>query len=170
MSQPAARTCSVCGYLAPTTTDHAVHATTAHPELNRIAQRNRRAAGEPSPAARPFSCWRCAALIPASQPDRRCICGWQHPGFRPDTGERDPLYQQEYPEGTARPRHHEEEPTMITKNIHALANAEAVPGNQVRWTCTCGRTGVCGPGMPSQLERLVKSAVQSHIRLAGKAS
>lgn len=78
-----ANQCAVCGYQAASVTDHAVHATTAHPELNRRARSERRAAGLPSSVApRPVSCWRCASLIPTQDGNTTCpSCGWEHPGF-----------------------------------------------------------------------------------------
>jgi len=80
VSRPEGRTCAVCGLVSATTTEHSVHATLAHPELNRRASAQRRASGASSAAARAVSCWRCAALIPAST--RTCgTCGWEHPGF-----------------------------------------------------------------------------------------
>lgn len=45
---------------------------------------------------------------------------------------------------------------------HHLTSIASRPGNQVKWTCACGKTGHCGPGMPSTLHRLVQSAFTSH--------
>jgi hypothetical protein len=96
MSSETGRTCAVCGDVAPSISEHAVHATLAHPELNRTNRAQRLTRGEGSVAQRPVSCWRCAReLRPENGVVPRCECGWEHPGFAPDRGE--PLYQQEYP-------------------------------------------------------------------------
>src|SRR5690606_26933176 len=94
VSRPEARTCAVCGHVAETASEHSVHVTLAHPELNRAERVARRGRGEGSHAARPVSCWSCAQLIPAGT--RTCVCGWTHPGFEPDRGVRS--FAQELPD------------------------------------------------------------------------
>lgn len=80
MSSAESRTCAVCGDVAESVTEHAVHASLAHPELNRRALRERRETAAPSPAARPVSCWSCAALIPSDA--EACVCGKPRPNFQ----------------------------------------------------------------------------------------
>ena len=49
-----------------------------------------------------------------------------------------------------------------TISDHVILKTEPALGNMLRWTCSCGKTGVAGPGMPSQLERLARTNHAGH--------